>query len=247
MTSSATATHDGPGQLRLPGQAAAHDGPVDLTVMYVVHAAFRRDLAAFSAAAAHTPVEDRDTWRALADRWTLFSTVLHHHHAGEDAGLWPLLLERVDAAGDAEGRATLTAMEAEHAEIDPLLAACESGFRRLAATADDDVRAALAVRLVATREHLGRHLRHEETDALRLVQEHLTRADWERLDKEHFKAAYSFRETLQLVGWVLHGLPAPVVARLRRDPDTRPLVLLGRLLVCRRFDRRERAAFRYVP
>ena len=35
-----------PRQLRLPGQTAAPDGPVDMTIMYVMHHAFRRDLAA---------------------------------------------------------------------------------------------------------------------------------------------------------------------------------------------------------
>ena len=36
-------------QLRLPGQTAAHEGPVDMHMMYVMHHAFRRDLAAFAA------------------------------------------------------------------------------------------------------------------------------------------------------------------------------------------------------
>jgi hemerythrin-like domain-containing protein len=235
-----------PGTLLVPGQCAAHDGPVDLTVMYVVHHAFRRDLGAFAEAAQRTPVADRATWQALARRWEFFSTVLHHHHSGEDAGLWPLLLQRVDAAGDAAGRATLEAMEAEHADIDPLLEACTAGFARLAEAADDDTRAALAVRLVAAREHLTRHLRHEETDALRLVQQHLTQEDWKRLDEEHFKAKYGFRETLGLVGWVLHGLPATTVKQLRRNPETRPLVILGRLLAVRGFERRKQVAFRYL-
>src|SRR5688500_17295469 len=85
----------------LPGQAAAPEGPVNLATMYLMHHAFRRDLGAFAGAVARTPVSDRATWRRLNERWKLFSFVLHHHHhAGEDAGLWPLLLERVDAAGD---------------------------------------------------------------------------------------------------------------------------------------------------
>ena len=44
-----------PEQLRFPGQAAAHPGPADMTLMYVMHHAFRRDLAAFAAAATATP------------------------------------------------------------------------------------------------------------------------------------------------------------------------------------------------
>ena len=33
-----------PGQLLLAGQAAAPDGPVDLTMMWAMHHGFRRDL-----------------------------------------------------------------------------------------------------------------------------------------------------------------------------------------------------------
>ncbi len=88
-----------PEQIRLPGQAAAHPGPVDMTMMYLMHHAFRRDLAGFAAAAGTTPVADRESWQALAERWELFSFALHHHHTGEDDGLWPALLDRADEPG----------------------------------------------------------------------------------------------------------------------------------------------------
>ena len=46
-------------QIHLPGQAAAPAGPVDMTAMFVMHWAFRRDLDRFAAAVIRTPVEDR--------------------------------------------------------------------------------------------------------------------------------------------------------------------------------------------
>lgn len=228
-------------QLRLPGQTAAHPGPVDMTMMYVMHHAFRRDLAAFAAAAAATPVTDREAWRALDARWKVFGFALHHHHSGEDAGLWPLMAAR---ATDAE-RTVLDAMEAEHAEIDPILEACGAGFARLAATADEDARAALAVRLVAARERLGHHLRHEETDAIPILQRVLTDADWQALEEEHFKAGISPTQIRTLVPWVLEGLPDAV----RRDLFARPGGLMHRLLwvLTRRAHRRgAEVAFRYA-
>ena len=96
-----TTTRD---QLDLPGQTHVAEGPNDHTGMYVMHHAFRRDLRMFTAAAAATPLDDRDTWRALEARWRGFARILHHHHSGEDRVLWPSLLTRVDAAGDAAGR-----------------------------------------------------------------------------------------------------------------------------------------------
>lgn len=104
-----------PQQLLLPGQHAAPAGPVDVAAMYVMPHAFRRDLMGFRAATANAQVGDRRRWAALHQRWELFATILHHHHTAEDNGLWPLLLERAAAAGDADARVVLDAMQAEHA------------------------------------------------------------------------------------------------------------------------------------
>ena len=100
-----TRTHpDWPTQLSFPGQEAAPEGPVDMFMMYVMHHAFRRDLVDFAAAVPRTPAGERETWRTLQARWELFATVLHNHHSGEDAGLWPLLLERAEGRAGFVGR-----------------------------------------------------------------------------------------------------------------------------------------------
>ncbi|GAB2736602.1 hemerythrin domain-containing protein [Nocardioides pakistanensis] len=229
-----------PTQLDLPGQASVAEGPVALDAMYLMHHAFRRDLTAFTAAARSTPVSDRAAWRALAERWTLFSETLHHHHSGEDAGLWPLLLDRADQ----EGRETLEAMEAEHAEIDPLLEGCAAGFRRLAATADEDARVALAARLEAARDSLGRHLVHEETEALPLVQRLMSQAEWERMEEEHFKKGLQLSRILQIVPWASYGVPAHVRERLLRESGW--LFRVVWRLTRRRFARREQVAFAHI-
>src|SRR3954454_20772298 len=68
---STTSPHAHVPQLRLPGQAAAPEGPVDMTMMYLMHHAFRRDLSLFATTVPRTPVEDRRAWRALEERWAL--------------------------------------------------------------------------------------------------------------------------------------------------------------------------------
>jgi hemerythrin-like domain-containing protein len=221
----------------LPGQCAAPEGPVDMSMMYVMHHAFRRDLRSFATAVPRTPLDDVDAWRAMLRRWEMFAESLHHHHEGEDTWLWPALMERADTAE----LSTLRAMEAEHDEIDPLLTSCASCLGKLATgTATADERAALAVRLVAARESLGRHLAHEETDAIRIVQRHLTQADWEAID-EHFVEGVSPRRLIALVPWALHGLPTTVRQELLRK--ARPAQRLVWRLTRGRFERLDARAF----
>ena len=235
-----------PRQLLLAGQAAAPDGPVDLTAMWLMHHGFRRDLADFDRAAAATPLEDRATWQALARRWGLFARILHAHHSGEDAGLWPLMLERVDAAGEASARATLEAMSAEHDGIDPSLHACAAAFDRLAASADEVARTTLVAELAATRDHLGRHLAHEERDAMVVLQRPLQQEDWERIGREHFEPHYARRDLLVLAAWLLKGVPPVAVERMRQMHHGRFLVLLWRWALRGPFERRDRRIFRYA-
>ena len=229
-----------PAQISLAGQAAAPEGPLDLWMMYVTHHAYRRDLAKFSAAAERTPVEDRPTWRALLARWELFGMALHHHHHAEDVALWPLLTERADATG----REVLAAMEAEHAEIDPILEAVTAALTRLTEGADDDVRAAVVVRLVAGRESLGRHLAHEETEAIALMQQLMTQEEWLAMQEHSFKPdKITLALVLNMLPWTIDGVPVAVRDRLLGDvPGGRLVWWLSR----GGYARRERAAFGHV-
>ena len=129
--------------LLLPGQSAAPPGPADMTMMYVLHHAFRRDVRDVRRTVASLELDDRERWRLLADRWDFFVGELHQHHTKEDDILWPPLLERVRAAGDVESEQVLEEMEAEHAVLDPLLAAASAAMARLAREAHPQARAVL--------------------------------------------------------------------------------------------------------
>lgn len=228
-----------PRQLRLPGQAAAPEGPLDMQGMYLMHHAFRRDLDAFSEAVRNTPVEDRRTWRLLAERWELFTEVLHKHHTAEDDLIWPALMSR----GTSDEVVVLEAMEAEHEQIDPRLEACAAGFRRLASRADEDTRAALAVRVCAARELLRKHLAHEETEAIAILQRVMSPEEWAVVEKEIEKDT-SLRYAAQVVPWVAHCIPRETLDRLFRDIDAGFRLIW--VLTRRRFARREARAFKYA-
>ena len=222
-------------QILLEGQAAAPEGPIDLSAMFVMHRAFRRDLDAFAGVVPTVAVGDRARWARVARRFDFFATVLHKHHSGEDRGMWPLLAER------GADPAVLESLEAQHAGIDPLLEAARGD---LAALADGRGDAATLDRLATTtvrlRDDLRAHLVNEEANGMPLVQRHLSPEDWDRLDREVFQKDYAAREIPAVLGWVMSGLPAEHQGRL---PGANPLFLAFGRFMARRFDRREARVF----
>jgi hypothetical protein len=66
----------------------------DTRDMYKVHAMFRREFALLPALVRSVAAKDRERAEIVADHIRLVSLLLHHHHSGEDAVLWPLLLTR---------------------------------------------------------------------------------------------------------------------------------------------------------
>ena len=162
----------------LPGSsdAARHGtGDADLTIMLAAHAAFRRDLAQLARAASFADLPDPGRRASVQAGWELFKRQLHLHHTAEDAIVWPALRERL--AHSEHAQSVLDAMEAEHQQIDPLLAAVDDAFGRAGnghradAGAVGDAADALAT-------SLGGHLAHEERDGLPLIGVALTSAEW---------------------------------------------------------------------
>jgi hemerythrin-like domain-containing protein len=236
-------TRTPPAQLTLAGQAHTAEGPLDMSAMYVMHHAFRRDLGQFERAVRRTPLDDGAAWRALAQRWQQFGMVLHHHHTVEDTSIWPPLLARCGSAGDDAARTTLEAMQAEHETIDPQLAACSTGFAAMAQDPRPDVRDRLADDLAAIREGLHRHLAHEETDALPLAQRYLSTAEWAASEKAA-KRAYGLRQLGFLIPWAATDLDER--ARDRAFAGAGPAFRVLYRLTRARFAREEAVAFRHV-
>jgi len=152
-----------------PASAGA-SGRLDMTMMLVVHDAFRRDLAHLARAADRRPadLDDPACHTAVLAGWEVFRTQLHLHHTGEDRRLWPRMRDHL--AGRPDELAMLQAMQDEHARIDPLLAAVDGDL------ADRDRGPArLGERVDALATELSGHLAHEERDALPLLDRVLPR------------------------------------------------------------------------
>jgi hypothetical protein len=195
---------------------------LDLTLMLAFHDAFRRDLAhlARTASRHRAQLEEPKRRTAVLAGWELFKTELHIHHTAEDHDLWPRM--RTHLADRPDELALLQAMQDEHARIDPLLAAVEGAFadrdgghRRLGDTVD--------ARASARHGHLG----HEERDALPLIDQSLTQAEWQAFGNDQ-RRRIGIRGGAQLFPWlldeasaeqvkaVLAGLPPPLRVVYRR-------------------------------
>ncbi|MFW6691948.1 hemerythrin domain-containing protein [Streptomyces sp. MAR4 CNX-425] len=192
---------------------------VDFTLMYAMHDALRRDLEHIAKTTARTDDDPRRVLAAAAG-WELFKKVLHIHHTAEDEALWPPLQEALAERPD--DLAVVDAMEAEHAQIDPLLDAVDaaladrdSGPERLGGLADE-----LAGKLRA-------HLTHEEGVALPLIERTLTQEQLQHFGGVH--AAKGAAEGPVLTAWMLEDadekvqqavlalLPPPVRAAYRDE------------------------------
>jgi iron-sulfur cluster repair protein YtfE (RIC family) len=239
-----TATLEARPQLDLPGQTYAAMGPHDLSGMFVAHHGFRRDLYRFAMATRNTPVDDAQTWKALGTRWERFGEILHHHHVTEDTAIWPELVEAVDAEGDRGAHVTLDEMEAEHDVVDPMLTACAAGFDAMASAPDQQTRSHLAEVVHATHASVYGHLAHEETEALPILQRHLSDKGWKSAERKA-KGEKSPRKVAFLVPWLADGLPAPVFDQAFGSMAPALKVVLS--MTKARYERSEWTAFRHIP
>jgi hypothetical protein len=191
---------------------------IDFTEMYVTHDAFRRDLERMEAAA----LAGKAAGPEVRAGWENFKAQLLTHHRVEDAWLWPRLTERVK---DPAGLALLKDMEAEHARLDPLLATYDEA---LASGAPD-----LAVRARELGEVLGRHLEHEEEEALPLIQAVMTPRDWRAFGRAMARAQ-GVRGVSNWIPWIVDGMSrSERKGFLARFPA--PLRLVNRLVWAPRY------------
>jgi hemerythrin-like domain-containing protein len=174
----------------------------DMTMMYTMHAALRRDLESIARVTAR-PNDDPQHILRTAAGWQMFTSYLTIHHTAENDLLWPPM--RAALADDSDGVALLDAMEAEHAAIDPLLAAIDaaladrdSGPQRLGELTD-----ALATAL-------RRHLDHEEAEGLALVDATLSPQQWQAFGAEGGKRVAA--DLHRYLPWMLDGASPEVTA-----------------------------------
>jgi hypothetical protein len=93
--------------------------------MLMMHDMFRREFALMPGLVGGVAAGDHDRAQIIGDHIEGVSTVLHHHHIGEDGNIWPLLLDRcgesaaplVGLMEDQHQRVATLVGEVEHAIV----------------------------------------------------------------------------------------------------------------------------------
>jgi hypothetical protein len=188
--------------------------PADVSFMYAMHNAMRRDLARLERASA-----DLSSARG---GWEVFREELEFHHRAEDDDLWPQLRPMIDT----QDQRVIDEMVAEHARVTP---AIEKVARALNGQADAEPAVDAFVRLV--REHLD----HEEALALPIVERCFSDVDWHRYMRTERRKRGS--KGTQFLVWVLDdAAPSDAATVLQELPP--PARLVYRSVLKPRYDAR---------
>ena len=158
----------------MPGEQAATTATMGTT-----HGALRRDLARIRTVLTAAPYPQGRQRAAIAAHAGWMMNFLHHHHTGEDAGLWPAVRAKNAAAAQ-----LLDQMDAEHRAIAPGIDAVEQAARHYAgdAAAREDLLAAVAL----LEQTLLSHLRREELEMMPVVARTLSQAELDAIEQAFF-------------------------------------------------------------
>lgn len=152
------------------------DSPADTRMMGVVHSALRRDLVRALLVLEADPPPDDVRRVALADHLLWMMDFLHHHHSGEDEGLYPMVVAKNPEAADLVG-----AMDAEHGAIAPAMATVADAARVY--RDDPGNRPQVVDALHGLHAVLLPHLEREEVEMMPVVAASITADDWHEWDQ----------------------------------------------------------------
>jgi hemerythrin-like domain-containing protein len=188
--------------------------PARTEEMAIIHRIFRRGFPRVAALVRQVAPGDSARAETVGEYLDFHLRGLHNHHTGEDANIWPRLLER--AAPEA---ALINRMEEQHAAVaerSERVQALLSTWRRSAVNGEE-----LATALDEFTAALVEHLDDEEAYVVPMIRTHITADEWQRFGQETFEK-FTDPEKLTATGelesvtspeeaeWFLGTLPLPV-------------------------------------
>jgi hemerythrin-like domain-containing protein len=146
----------------------------DRREMLIVHDVFRREFALMPGLIAAVAPGDRERAELVGDHIDQLIRLLHHHHHGEDAYVWPLLVDRC-----ADSLAALGLMPQQHEQLAVHLDAVDAALAAWRGDATIATSRRLVVALDRMLPSLQRHLDDEERYVVPLMEQHITAAEWD--------------------------------------------------------------------
>lgn len=213
-------------------EMAAPEAVVDVRDMLVVHTAMLREFRLLITAVGAVDVGDRRRAVRVDRHLQLLCDLLHHHHEGEDALLWPVLEPRLPVSA----RAALAAAEAQHAGLDDALEGVSRARTAWITDPDGAPRDQLVAALTSLYDLLAEHLDCEERELLPLAAAFLTQAEWAAVGAAGAASVPKSQLPLVMGMFAYEGDPA-VLADMLRDapaPVRRLIPAIGARVYARR-------------
>jgi hemerythrin-like domain-containing protein len=149
-------------------------------MMTIVHDALRRDLRRATTALESAPAPGDRQRVAIADHLAWMMAFLRAHHESEDTGLYPAARERCPATAT-----LLDEMHRDHERVSPCIDALEVAASTYGRNDGDPARVGLLDAIRHLEAVLLPHLAREEDEAMPLVSQALTHAEWQAIEEEH--------------------------------------------------------------
>ena len=148
----------------------------DVRDMYVVHRVFRREFVLIPQLIRQVAAGDTARAAVVGEHARLLLAGLDMHHTGEDALLWPKLLERNPPNAELVHR-----MEGQHHRVEELISQLQESLTRWQAEARPAVREEVASTFDQFRVALLEHLDDEEQHILPIAARCVTQEEWNEL------------------------------------------------------------------
>ncbi|MFE2282992.1 hemerythrin domain-containing protein [Streptomyces sp. NPDC059443] len=200
--------------------------------MVVVHRMFRREFHEAADRVRTAPEGGRAQVKRVAERLSLLLETLHHHHAGEDALLWPKLTERLPGQGDLWRR-----MEDQHEGLAERLARAAALLDRWSAVVNERDGAELVAVLEEVSRSVDAHFDEEEREVLPLVAGVVSPEEWAMVG-EAARTAVPKSKLFTVLGMILKDADAQEREMIIGEMPLPPRVI-WRAVGERNFRRRE--------
>ena len=193
----------------------------DVRDMFAVHTMFRREFGLMSSLVRNVIADDKLRTTVVADHVAFVSLMLHLHHEGEDAHIWPLLYER----GGEQIADIVHLMEQQHEAIFTRSLQVKDALEVWHVNASAEARDVLAEVLDQMVQSIKQHLEDEEQRIVPLIERYITEAEYSVLAEE--AGAHTPPEKLATVfGMMMYETPPAVVDKIvtHMPAEVRPVI-----------------------